>query len=188
MDSLSVKDARSMIWVTNETADHYDAVRQLTIDAFAASEFGHCGEADLIDAIRHQCNNAVSFVALEEDRVVGHILFSPATIRCDTKTHYGMALAPLTVLPSHQRQGIGAMLIRHGMRKLAVPDVAFTVVAGHPGYYPRFGFIPAEKMSVTHGFSGMPQDVLFLHTQDLHQRFRDGIVYFHTAFGAQHGG
>ena len=176
-----------MITVTNEVPDHFDAIRQLTIDAFSESEFGHCGEADLIDNIRHECSDALSLVALDDEKVVGHILFSPATIRCDAETYNGMGLAPMAVLPNQQRKGIGSMLITHGLRKLDVPSITFMVVAGHPDYYPRFGFVPASNFHVTHGFAGMPQNLLFLRVRDSLSDVRDGLVYYNTAFGAQHG-
>jgi putative acetyltransferase len=69
--------------------------------------------------------------------VVGHVLFSPVTV---AGAPDGIGLAPLAVLPAHQRRGVGSALVREGLeacRRLGCP---FVVVLGHPGYYPRFGF------------------------------------------------
>ena len=68
-----------MTTIVVENPKHYDAVRQLTIDAFASSELGHNGEAELIDAVRAHCDGLLSLVALDDGQAVGHILFSPAT-------------------------------------------------------------------------------------------------------------
>jgi putative acetyltransferase len=50
------------------------------------------------------------------------------------------ALAPLSVLPGHQRRGVGDELTRHALSQLRDSGVELVVVLGHPAYYPRFGF------------------------------------------------
>ncbi|MFG0265970.1 MAG: GNAT family N-acetyltransferase [Rhodopirellula sp. JB055] len=171
-----------------ETPEHVDAVRQLTTEAFAASPFGHHGEADLITALREQSEHILSLVAIEDDRVIGHVLFSPAEILGPNFAATGTGLAPMAVHPSHQRKGIGAALITEGLRRLDGLGNRFTIVAGHPEYYPRFGFRPAQEFSVSHGFQGMPQDVFFLRlgpSQD-GDEFAGGRAHYHSAFGPQH--
>lgn len=51
-----------------------------------------------------------------------------------------MALAPMAVLPGHQRQGIGSTLIKEGIARLREQGVEAILVLGHENYYPRFGF------------------------------------------------
>ena len=51
-------------------------------------------------------------------------------------------LGPLAVAPHHQRQGIGAALVREGLRRLAATGAPTVLVLGDPGYYGRFGFAP----------------------------------------------
>jgi putative acetyltransferase len=179
-----------MTIIVPETPDHYDAIRQLTVAAFAASELGYNGEADLIDALRANAPGLLGLVALVAEEVVGHILFSPATIQSESALLHGTALAPIAVLPAQQRRGIGTELITQGLRRLDDCDTDFVIVAGHPAYYPRFGFLPAHALRITHGFLGMPQEILFLRP---HSRLgtafpNGGRAYFHAAFGEQYGG
>lgn len=177
-----------MVTIIRETSEHVEAINRLTVAAFAASDLGYNGEADLIDAIRDQCEDPISLVAIEDSVVVGHILFSPSTIITASRTIYGLGLAPMSVLPSHQGLGIGSFLVREGVRQIAESDSSFILVAGHPEFYSRFGFLPAQRYSITHGFTDMPQDILFIHLLDesLEANLTNGLAYYHSTFGPQH--
>jgi putative acetyltransferase len=65
-----------------------------------------------------------------------------------------LALAPLAVLPARQRQGVGSLLVREGLRASAAQGHRVVVVLGHPGYYPRFGFSAALARPLKAPFSG----------------------------------
>ena len=45
--------------------------------------FGQDQEASIVDNLRANCNDILSLVALAKDKVVGHILFSPAVIESE---------------------------------------------------------------------------------------------------------
>ena len=109
--------------------------------------FGRRAEADLVDELRVSCPELLSLVAAESAQIVGHILFSPATIESAEGKREGMALAPMAVLPDRQRCGIGSSLVRTGLEKLRAASCRFVIVLGHAEYYPRFGFVKAS----THG-------------------------------------
>jgi len=90
----------------------------------------------------------LSLVAEVDGAVVGHILFSPVTIETEASTKSAVGLAPMAVLPGHQRQGIGARLIERGLQELRRQGHTAVVVLGHPGYYPRFGFERASRFGL----------------------------------------
>jgi putative acetyltransferase len=173
--------------IVPETPEHYSAIRQLTIDAFQASELGHSGEADLIETVRQQCDHFLSLVALEDEKVVGHVMFTPAMIRSDSLTLPGMALGPMAVLPSRQRTGIGSALVMEGLRRIDESGAGFVVVMGHPDYYPRFGFKPAADYGVVHGYTDIPQEYVFLRPckKNWKPLVCGGRVYFDNVFGRQ---
>lgn len=175
--------------IVPETSEHYTAIRQLTIDAFQSSELGHNGEADLIEQVRQHCDHFLSLVALEDEKVVGHLLFTPATIRSESLKLPGMALGPMAVLPSRQRSGIGSALVLEGLRRVDASGACFVVVIGHPDYYPRFGFHLAADDSVEHGFTGIPQEFVFLRPcgKTWKPLASGGRVYFDDVFGPQFG-
>jgi predicted N-acetyltransferase YhbS len=51
-----------------------------------------------------------------------------------------LALAPMAVRPEFQNLGIGSRLIREGLERCRNLGHKIVIVAGHPEYYPRFGF------------------------------------------------
>ncbi len=69
-------------------------------------------EANLVDALRDGGYVEVSLIAEEDGEVVGHILFSKITIVTEARTVDALSLAPMAVLPSHQRQGVGSQLVK----------------------------------------------------------------------------
>ena len=113
--------------------------------------FGRVAEADLVDALRQNGKATVSLVVEDNGRVVGHILFSPVTIRPNEAGEVeltGVGLAPMAVVPERQSQRIGSMLVEHALRRCREEDHPFVVVLGHPNYYPRFGFVPAGRFGI----------------------------------------
>lgn len=97
-------------------------------------------EANLVDALRGGGYVEVSLIAEEDGEIVGHILFSRITIDTNVGTVDALSLAPMAVLPSHQRQGIGSKLVEAGLEVCRKQSHKIVVVLGHPEFYPRFGF------------------------------------------------
>jgi len=85
----------------------------------------------------------LSLVAIADDAVVGHILFTNAQIRPASQAVSSAILAPLSVHPAYQGRGIGGRLIKEGHNRLKTTGVKLVFVLGHPGYYPKYGFGPA---------------------------------------------
>ena len=118
--------------------------------AVHAAAFPTDVEARLVDALRDAGQFRISLVAEESDQIVGHVLFSPVTV--DGSRREGLDLAPVAVLPSHQRRGIGSALIVEALNIARAQGYGFVVVLGHPEYYPRFGFRRASDLDLTNEY------------------------------------
>jgi putative acetyltransferase len=99
-------------------------------------------EARIVDALRGS-PDSISLVATVDQRVVGHILFTPVTVEPPARIRVA-GLAPMAVRPEFQRAGIGSELVRAGLQECRRRGYAAVVVVGHPEYYPRLGFLPAD--------------------------------------------
>jgi putative acetyltransferase len=60
----------------------------------------------------------LSVVAIDEDRVVGHALFTRNLLDTPRQLVDIQVLSPIGVLPAYQRQGIGSALVRFGLQEL----------------------------------------------------------------------
>lgn len=113
--------------------------------------------------------------------ILGHILFSPLDLEIDGTPMPAAALAPISVRPDRQGQGIGGQLIEAGLEACRAAGIAAVVVLGHPGYYPRFGFSAALARKLHAPFSGDAFMALELIPDAL--AGRAGSVRYAPAFG-----
>jgi putative acetyltransferase len=149
-----------VITVREERPEDRDRVRRVEEAAF-----GRPDEADIVDALRGDPAWALSLVAEVDGRVVGHLLFS--------RGDRAMTLGPLAVAPEHQRSGVGAALMREGVARIDEP----IVLLGHPEYYTRFGFRPANPEGITNQWGY--DDPAWMVRGDL----APGLVRYPAAFG-----
>jgi putative acetyltransferase len=128
-----------MIEIRAEQPNDRAAIREVHLCAFGGDE-----EANLVELLRNRKKAVISLVAVSQQRVVGHILFSPISISNAPEDLRAVGLAPLAVVPESQNHGIGTQLTRAGLEACRQRDYDAVVVLGHPGYYPRFGFSRAK--------------------------------------------
>ena len=121
---------------------------ELGIAEVNLAAFGSPGEAALVDELRKVADPFISFVADLDRKVVGHILFTPVSIRGEHERSDAIGLGPMAVHPDHQRCGIGSELVRAGFQECARRAHPVVFVLGHPEYYPRFGFRPAPPLGL----------------------------------------
>ena len=130
---------------TEDPADHA-AIAALVEAAFAPVPLSEGSEAGLIAALRQAGDLTLSLVAEDVEGIVGHVAFSPITI--DGAECGWVQMAPVSVAPDRQRQGIGGSLVEAGIAQLRRRSVNGIGVLGDPAYYERFGFAQADSLIV----------------------------------------
>ena len=129
--------------------------------------FGRINEARLVEALRGSPAfiPELSLVAFDGAEVVGHILFTRIVVKTPTDSCQAVALAPVAVLPAFQRRGIGSALVRRGLSDARDLGHRVVIVLGHPEYYPRFGFVPAEPLGIRPPFEASREAFMVLGLQ-----------------------
>lgn len=136
------------------TAADGDAIDAVIRGAFAGTEFGHQGEAELVPMLEADGDVVTSLVAGRDDAIVGHLLFSRMDVEADGAALSAAGLAPVSVVPGLQGQGIGDALIRAGLDDLRGRGTQISFVLGHETYYPRFGYSPDLAARFASPFAG----------------------------------
>ena len=159
-----------------ERPEDTSAIRRVLCAAFDTP-----AEADLVESLREQAQPFVSLVAEDAATIVGHILFSPATFLTHPEIRT-MGLAPMAVVPSRQRRGVGSALVREGLDRCRELEAAVVIVLGHAHYYPAFGFTPASRFGVTSEYD-VPDDVfMLLELKEGALLGKSGTMRYHPAF------
>lgn len=164
------------VLIREELPQDFQDVRAVNIQAFKRKT-----EADLVDKLRNCGCDSISLVAIVDDKLVGHILFSPIEVIFNNKKITGMGLAPMAVMPEYQKQGIGSSLITEGIKKAKDKKYPLIVVLGHPEYYPRFGFVPASKFNLKSEYN-VPDEVFMALVFDESQLSGNALVKYRQEF------
>lgn len=140
---MRAEEVSTVLIRDEEQADH-SQVFEINARAFDTDL-----EAKLVEALRASVEPLISLVALVDERLVGHILFTPVTVEgCAKGGAALMGLGPMAVLPEYQGRGIGSRLVEEGLARCRVLGTEAVVVFGHADYYPRFGFEPAKRYAL----------------------------------------
>jgi putative acetyltransferase len=149
----------------------------VTASAFLDAPHTSHTEQYIVNALRRAGKLAISLVAEADGIVIGHVAISPVSISDGTSGWFG--LGPISVLPQHQRRGVGSQLIREGLRILRDRGASGCVVLGEPGYYSRFGFQADPNLVLP----GVPSE--YFQTVAFDSSRPRGTVTYHEAFSAK---
>jgi len=174
---LVVNQTEAKMKIRQETDSDIQAITDITVAAFKTLEISNKIEQFIINALRSDGALTISLVAETEEKIIGHVAFSPVTISDGSKGWY--CLGPVSVLPEYQKQGIGQSLINNGLSMLRDMGGNGCVLVGDPNYYKRFGFKNIPQLI----YEGVPQEVFL--ALPFNEVIPNGIVVFHKGFLAK---
>ena len=133
-----------------QPADHRQ-VEFITREAFWDVYKPGCDEHYVVHCLRKSPDfiPQLSLVACQGAQIIGHLLYTKARVINPAQQHQVLCLGPLTVAPEFQKQGVGSQLIRHSLPIARNLNYKAVFLYGSPAYYPRFGFVNAQKFNIT---------------------------------------
>ena len=166
-----------------EPADH-PAVFRLIEEAFREEPMSDHTEQFLVERLRK--SNAfipeLSLVAVDGGKIVGHILLTRIKIKNDLNEFDSLSLAPVSVLPAYQRQGIGSRLIEKAHEIAKGLGHTSVILIGHENYYPRFGYRPASQFGIRLPFDAPEANCLAIELTNKGLASVQGAVVYPSAF------
>ncbi len=151
-------------------------IEAITLAAFSNAAHTVHAEHHIVNALRRSGALTISLVAELDGVLVGHVALSPVSIS-DGSVHW-FGLGPISVLPVHQRRGVGSALMRAVLAALRQRGTHGCVLLGDPGYYGRFGFRATPDLVLP---GVLPEYFQALHLGAATAR---GSVTYHPAFEA----
>lgn len=175
MDSYILPMEGLSVTIRPEEKEDIPEIRSVLIKAFGQED-----EAELVDRIRRSKHfiPSLSLVAEYRGNILGHIMFSSIWISNNSNRYPSLALAPVSVHPDYQRQGIGGKLIMRGLFEATNLGHESVILLGDADYYPRFGFEPAETWDITPPFDVPSENFMAVELIPEGLRNKSGTVVY----------
>ena len=130
--------------VRTATTTEHDYILDVVRHAFRGGD----DEVEMVNAVRRLGAGVtdLELVATVDDTVVGHVL----TSRADLDGRPVAAVAPLAVHPDWQGRGVGTALMTELIDRADRQSWPLLALLGNPAYYGRFGFEPAQPLTIVY--------------------------------------
>lgn len=170
--------------IRQERKEDHQKVLKIVEDAFRNEEYNEPTEPILVDSLRKSSAfiPELSLVAEIDHKIVGHIILSKIKINNKMNSFDSLALAPVSVLPSFQKRGIGGLLINESHRIAKNLGYKSIVLLGHEKYYPKFGYQLAKKYGITLPFEVPDENCMAIELVEGGLDGVSGIVEYSSAF------
>ena len=166
--------------IRQEQSEDHNAVYHIVEEAFYNAEYSDGNEQKLVVELRKSKSfiPKLSLVAIENDKIVGHILFTKAYVNSVEV----LALAPLSVLPKYQNRGIELSLIKQGHMIAHKLGYKYSVVLGHSKYYPKADYVSASWYGIKTPFVVEDENFIAICFSESKDKL-NGIIEYDKAFG-----
>ena len=138
-----------------------DEVDTLIRTAFLTAPVTDGSEQDLVKRLRSSTGYLPEqeLVALDNNRIVGHILTTRIVIDGAAGPVNALEVTPLCAASDHRCRGIGTLLMKEALNRGRTAGFPAVFLVGDPRYYARFGFRPVAELGI-HNASSIPDDVV----------------------------
>ncbi len=158
------------------------AVRSVTLRAVRA---GKERTADLVEQLQDSdAAVGLSFIGELAGDAVGHVMLTRSWVDAPDQVVDVLILSPLSVVPEHQRQGIGRALVDRALAAATEFGAPAVFLEGDPAYYSRLGFVAGSTRGFTRPSVRIPEAAFQVVTLPAHEEWMSGALVYADRFWA----
>ncbi|MBR5036641.1 MAG: N-acetyltransferase [Prevotella sp.] len=170
-----------------EQPQDYREVENLTREAFWNVYRPGCTEHYVLNQYRNNPDfiPELDFVMEEDGRIIGHVMFSKASLTPDpspkergdliaSPTGGGLegaltswTFGPISIHPDYKRKGYGLKLLKYALEKAREQGVGFLCMEGNIDFYRHAGFDLASKLGIHYHAEPRDAEVPYFLAQEL---------------------
>lgn len=153
-----------------EQPEDYREVENLTREAFWNVYRPGCTEHYVLNQYRGNPDfiPELDFVMEEDDKIIGHVMFSKAEIILDDGPHFpSWTFGPISIHPDYKRKGYGLKLLNYAIGKAREMGIGILCMEGNIDFYKHAGFDLASKLNIHYHDMPRDEEVPFFLAQEL---------------------
>ena len=180
IDREETEGTMMLLYIRNEKETDYKLVEDITRKAFYNMYIPGCIEHYLVHIMRGHEDfiPELDFVLELGGKVIGNIMYTKAELTDEEGSKKEIVtFGPVSVLPEHQRNGYGKMLIEHSLNRAAELGYEAVVIFGSPSNYVSSGFKCCKKYNVCVEKGKYPAAML---VKELKPGTLDGRIWFYS--------
>ena len=153
-----------------EQPKDYREVENLTREAFWNVYRPGCTEHYVLNQYRTNPDfiPELDFVMEENNKIIGHVMFSKAEIMLDDGTVFpSWTFGPISIHPDYKRKGYGLKLLQYAIEKAKEMGIGLLQMEGNIEFYKHAGFDLASKMKIHYHAEPREAEVPYFLAQEL---------------------
>ena len=153
-----------------EQPKDYREVENLTREAFWNVYRPGCTEHYVLHLFRTNPDfiPELDLVMEEDDKIIGHVMFSKAEIILDDGSHFpSWTFGPISIHPAYKRKGYGLKLLQYALEKAKKMGIGLLQMEGNIEFYKHAGFDLASKMKIHYHAEQRESKVPYFLAQEL---------------------
>ena len=158
------------VLIRNELEQDYRKVEEITREAFWNLYVPGCDEHYLVHIMRDHPDflSEFDFVAIDGDEIIGNIMYTKSCVIDKNDPNHKIetiTFGPVSVLPIHQRKGVGSALIKHTINFATENNYKAIIIHGHPHNYCKHGFKNSKDYNISDSQGKFPYGLLALELE-----------------------
>ncbi len=156
--------------IRQEQPSDYREVENLTRESFWNVYRPGCTEHYVLNQFRNNPDfiPELDLVMEEDDKIIGHIMFSKAVLTLDDGTRRSSwTFGPISIRPDYKRKGYGLKLLNYALEKAREMGIGFLCMEGNIEFYKHAGFGLASKLGIHYHCEPHDAEVPYFLAQEL---------------------